>query len=65
MTVRAGRQLITDHGGYVSKAHLDRRMPERAEVSAKPFVLLTANHEDFLLAVVGVYKLKDQLCPYY
>ena len=34
-------------------------MSERAEVAAKPLVLLTANHESILLVVIGVHKPKQ------
>jgi hypothetical protein len=59
MIVCAGRQLITDDSGDVGKAHLDQRMPKSAEVSAELLVLLTTNHDDILLAVVGVHKLEQ------
>lgn len=59
MIVCAARQLITDHSGDVGKAHLDQRMPECAEVSAEPLVLLTANHDDIMVAVAGMHKLEQ------
>jgi hypothetical protein len=59
MIVGAGGQLVADHGGYVSEGHLDHRMSERAEVAAKPLVLLTANHEVILLVAMGMHKLKQ------
>jgi hypothetical protein len=57
--VGAGGQLVADHGGYVSEGHLDQRMSERAEMAAKPLVLLTANHQVMMLVVMGVHKLKQ------
>jgi hypothetical protein len=57
--VGAGGQLVADHGGYVSEGHLDQRMSERAEMAAKPLVLLAANHQVMMLVVMGVHKLKQ------
>jgi hypothetical protein len=55
------RWAVIDHRSPadVGKAHLDQRISECAEVSAEPLVLLTTNHDDILLAVVGAHKLEQ------